>query len=67
MKELVTVSKYGRVGHSVTKMKKWAQCHKIEEIGTVSQNGRDGTLSQNGRNRHSVTKWKKWAHCHKME
>ena len=52
------MSQNGRVGHSVTFLKRWAQCHNMEELGTVSQNGRV---------RHTVTKWNSRAQCHKIE
>ena len=31
------MSHFGRVGHNVTFFKSWAQCHVLEELGTMSQ------------------------------
>ena len=47
-----------RVGHSVAFLKSWAQCHILEELGTVSHFGGDG---------HNVTFWKSWAQCYVLE
>ena len=52
------MSHFGRLGHSVTFLKSWAQCHVFGELGTMSHFGRVG---------HNVTFWKSWAQCHIFE